>query len=416
MLKAVLGLSALLTAVAILLAGNGLQTTLISVRGHLEGFPTAFIGLMMSAYFAGFVVGCRVNPRFIASVGHIRTFVALASIASAAALAHALIVDVAAWALLRAITGFCFAGLFMVIESWINERATNRDRGKVLSIYRIVDLSSLIVGNSLLSIADPQSFELFAVVSILLSIALVPVSLTTGDAPRPIQTAKLDIPRLISVSPVAAVGGAAAGLANSSFWTVGPVYALTLGYDKGHVAAFLSAAIVGGALLQWPVGWLSDRIDRRKVMAGAAAASVVSALLLALLGGASYAWFLALGALVGASIIPVFGLCAAHANDHSAPEHAVATNGSLLLLHGVGSVAGAAIGGAVVGVFGPSALFYYVAFVYLAFGVFCVYRIRVKAPVPDSAKSPFVPVPKNAAPTVFEIGEDIPQTEPAAAE
>ncbi|MEQ8751292.1 MAG: MFS transporter, partial [Amphiplicatus sp.] len=150
MLQAVAAISALLLAAAILLTGNGLQSTLISVRANIEGFPTALIGMQMSAYFAGFVLGCRINPSFIKSVGHIRTFVALASVASASALAHSIIVDVTVWSVLRAITGFCFAGLFMIIESWINERATNSTRGRILSVYRIVDLLALTVGNALL--------------------------------------------------------------------------------------------------------------------------------------------------------------------------------------------------------------------------------------------------------------------------
>lgn len=406
MLRAVAAISALLLAAAILLAGNGLQSTLISVRADLEQFPTTLIGLLMSAYFAGFVAGCRINPGFIKSVGHIRTFTALASIASASALAHALVVDVVAWALLRAVTGFCFAGLFMVIESWINERATNANRGRILSVYRIVDLVALTAGNAMLTLAPPLGFQLFAIVSILVSLALVPVALTRSPAPKPIQTARLDVPGLLALSPVAAVGAPMAALANASFWAVGPVYALALGYDATLVAAFMSAAIIGAAVLQWPLGWLSDRIDRRKVMVMASVAGAVAAYALAQLGGESEVLLLSLGAVVGAFIIPMFGLCAAHANDHAAPENAVATNGSLLLLHGCGSVVGAAMGGLMISVFGPDALFRYVGVIYSTFAIFCAYRIVKHPPVPEDEKSPFVPVPKNAAPTVFEIAQD----------
>ena len=415
MLRAVSAIFSLLLAAAILLAGNGLQGTLLAVRGNIEGFPTTMIGVLMSAYFAGFVLGCRFNPTFIKSVGHIRTFLALASIASASALIHPLIVQVWVWAALRAITGFCFAGLIMVIESWINERATNQNRGEILSVYRVIDLTATTVGNALLATADPADFHLFATVSILMSIALVPVALTKSDAPKPIETARLDIPRLFKLSPVAAVGAPLIGLANSSFWAVGAVYARMLGYGNAEIAAFISAVVIGAAMLQWPLGRLSDRIDRRKVMAASAVLGVLSAIALANFGARSVRDLLILGALFGAFIIPMFGLNAAHANDHSTPGEAVSTNGGLLLLHGVGSVIGATLGASVMAAFGPPALFYYVAAIYIAFITFCLYRVFTSPPVPDASKTPFTPLPKNAAPTVFEIGAEAAMEEDATA-
>lgn len=415
MLRAVSAILPLLLAAAILLAGNGLQGTLLAVRANLEGFPTSLIGVLMSAYYAGFVLGCRFNPSFIKSVGHIRTFLALASIASASALIHPLYVDVWIWAVLRAITGFCFAGLIMVIESWINERATNSNRGRILSVYRVIDLSATTAGNALLATADPADFHLFATVSILMSIALVPVALTKSDAPKPIETARLDIPRLFKLSPVAAVGAPLIGLANASFWAVGAVYAQQLGYGTTLIASFISAVIIGAALLQWPLGWLSDRIDRRRVILGAAILGIATTISLSLFGGASPQALLALGALLGAFIIPMFGLTAAHANDHAEPGDAVSTNGGLLLLHGCGSVIGATAGATIMSIFGPPALFIYIAAIYVLLSAFCLYRIMTSPPVPEAKKSPFTPLPKNAAPTVFEIGaeEKAEETEPA---
>jgi len=406
MFRAVSAIAALLLAAAILLSGNGLQATLLSVRANIEGFPTTLIGALMAAYYAGFILGCRFNPAFIKSVGHIRTFVALASIASAAALVHPLVVNVLAWAILRAISGFCFAGLVMIIESWINERATNAVRGRILSVYRIVDLTATMAGNAMLATANPAGFELFALTSIFLSIALVPVALTRSAAPNPIGTARLDIPRLLRVSPVAAIGAPVIGLGNAAFWAVGPVYALRLGYDKSVIAAFMSAVIIGAASLQWPLGWLSDRIDRRLVMVGSSLLGAAAAALLAQFGGGSELLLLTFGALFGAFVIPMFGLIAAHANDHAKPGAAVETNGGLLLLHGGGSVIGATMGGLVISAFGPPALFDYIALVYLSFAAFCLFRILARAPVPEEEKTPFTPVPKNAAPTVFEIARE----------
>lgn len=406
MLRPFAAIAALLLAAAILLTGNGLQATLLSVRGNIEGFPTALIGALMSAYYAGFILGCRFNPAFIKSVGHIRTFVALASVASAATLLHPLFVNLAGWAILRAVSGFCFAGLIMIIESWLNERATNKDRGQILSVYRVVDLSATTIGNALLATANPAGFELFAMISILLSLALVPIALTRSPAPRPIETARLDIPLLFKVSPVAAVAAPMIGLGNAAFWSVGPVYAQQLGYDKSIIAAFMSTVVIGAATLQWPLGWLSDRIDRRLVMVGSGTLGAAAALALAEYGSQSELYLLALGALFGAFIIPMFGLTAAHANDHAAPGAAVQTNGGLLLLHGCGSVVGATLGGLVMSSFGPGAVFNYIAIVYIVLMAFCLYRIMARAPAPPEAKTPFVPVPKSAAPTVFEIAEE----------
>lgn len=413
MLRSVAAIFPLLVAAAILLAGNGLQGTLLAVRANLEGFPTALIGVLMSAYFAGFILGCRFNPSFIKSVGHIRTFLALASVASASALVHPIVIDVWLWAVLRAVTGFCFAGLIMVIESWINERATNANRGRILSVYRIIDLAATTAGNALLAVASPGGFELFAIVSILMSIALVPVALTRTDAPKPIETARLSVRRLFRVSPVAAVGASMVGLANSAFWGVGAVYAQQQGYGAADIAGFLSAVIVGAAFLQWPLGWLSDRVDRRRVMLASALAGAAAAFALAEFGGQSRALLFGLGALFGAFILSMFGLTAAHANDHADAGAAVETNGGLLFLHGCGSVVGATLGASVMAAFGPPALFFYIAAVYGVFAAFCLYRIARRAPIPDEQKAPFVPLPKNAAPTVFEIGAEAPEAEAA---
>lgn len=419
MFRAVAAIAALLLAAAILLSGNGLQATLLSVRADIEGFPIALIGVLMASYYVGFILGCRFNPGFIKSVGHIRTFVALASVASAATLMHALVVNVVAWAILRAASGFCFAGLVMIIESWINERAANSNRGRILSIYRIVDLTATTAGNALLATANPAGFELFAMTSILLSVALVPVALTRSAAPAPIERARLDIPRLLRVSPVAAIGAPMIGLGNAAFWAVGPVYVQQLGYDKSVIAAFMSAVIIGAAALQWPLGWLSDHIDRRLVMVGAALLGVSAALTLAQFGGRSEVWLLSLGALFGAFALPMFGLIAAHANDLAESGAAVETNGGILLLNAAGSAIGAVAGGVVMSIYGPGAIFDYIAAVYFCFTAFCLVRILSRTPTPEEDKTPFTPVPRVAAPTVFEIayksGEEESADAPASA-
>ena len=402
MFRSISAIAALLFAAAILYAGNGLQSTLLSVRGDIEGFPTTVIGLLASAYYAGFILGCRLVPGMIQGVGHIRAFVALASIASSSALAHILFVEPIAWGGLRFITGFSFAGLTMVLESWINERATNENRGKILSVYRIVDLGAVTIGNGLLAIAPPEGFQLFVLVSILISIALVPVALTRSSSPAPLETAKLDIVQLYKVSPVGAIGAAATGLANAAFWGMAPVYVQELGYGAAAIAAFMSTAIIGAGPFQFPTGWLSDKIDRRMVIFASSLLGTGASALLATFAGLSENAMLGFSFLFGAFIIPVFGICAAHANDHAAVGKAVATSGGLLLLYGVGSVVGALVGALVMSAFEPAALFWYIAGVYLVLAVFTLLRIGIKRrPRIIGKKSRYIPMAKSPLTRVY---------------
>ncbi len=402
MLKSLGAIAALLLATAFLYAGNGLQGTLLAVRGDLEAFSTTTLGLLMSAYFAGFILGCRFVPGIIKNVGHIRAFVALASIASSSALAHALIVEPITWAGLRAITGFAFAGLAMVLESWINERATNANRGQLLSIYRIVDLGALTAGNALLGLASPSNFSLFAGVSILISIALVPVALTRSDAPAPLQSAKLDLGKLYKVSPVGAAGAMATGLANAAFWGLAPVFVQRIGYDAATVGAFMSVSIIGAAILQFPLGWISDRVDRRKVVFASVALGIGCSVALALFGSQSTTHLFALGFLFGGLIIPTYGICAAHANDHAEEGQAVATSGGLLLLHGVGAVIGAVFGAAIMSILNAPALFYYIAVVYGLFLLFTLIRMLIRDPISEEDKTPFVPAPRSPSTIIVD--------------
>lgn len=413
MIRSISAIAALLFAAAILYAGNGLQSTLLSVRGDIEGFPTTVIGLLASAYYAGFILGCRLVPGMIQGVGHIRAFVALASIASSSALAHILFVEPIAWGGLRFVTGFSFAGLTMVLESWINERATNENRGKILSVYRIVDLGAVTIGNGLLAIAPPEGFQLFILVSILISIALVPVALTRSSSPAPLETAKLDIVQLYKVSPVGAIGAAATGLANAAFWGMAPVYVQELGYGAAAIAAFMSTAIIGAGLFQFPAGWLSDKIDRRMVIFASSLLGTGASALLAMFAGLSENAMLGFSFLFGAFIIPVFGICAAHANDHAAVGKAVATSGGLLLLYGVGSVVGALVGALVMSAFEPAALFWYIAGVYLVLAVFTLLRIGIKRrPRIVGNKSRYIPMAKSPLTRVYrKRGKTPPKTQ-----
>lgn len=400
--QAIAPIIALLIATGILLTGNGLQGTLISVRANLEGFPIAIIGLLMSAYYVGFVGGCFFNPRLVERVGHIRTFAVLAAVASAAAILHALIVSPIIWLALRMVVGFCFAGLSMVTESWINERATNKNRGQLLSIYRVVDLSAITLGQILLTVADPLGFPLFCIVSLLISLALVPVSLTTSIAPRPIKTAGFRITKVLETSPLAAWATLAAGLSNGAFWGMGPIYIQNSGFGLETVAAFMSLVIIGGAVLQYPLGLLSDKYDRRHVLIAIAVCGAASSLLLSISAPLGIAMVLSAGFLYGSFAMSHYSMAVAHANDFADKEDFVEVSSGLLFLFGLGASIGPFLGALAIDLLGAYFLFIYTAFVQLNLAAYGVYRHWQREGVPLADQAVFVPT-QETTPQIIEL-------------
>jgi MFS family permease len=284
--QAVGPLSALLLGVAILFFGNGLQSVLLPVRASIEAFATTSIGLIASAYSVGFVIGCLSMPHIVRRVGHIRTFAVCAAIAASVVLLMVLVVHPLVWIALRALSGVCFAGLFMVIESWLNERATSTTRGQILAVYMVINLTAVTLGQMILPLGNPAAFSLFALTAIAITLALVPISLTTSSAPQPLREVRLRLRRLYAMSPVGVVGGFFVGLANGAFGGLGVVFARDVGLSITGIALFMSASLVGGALAQLPLGRLSDRTDRRKVMIAVCAFAAVIGGVLALLGEA----------------------------------------------------------------------------------------------------------------------------------
>lgn len=403
MYRSLVPVSALLFSMAILLVGQGLQNTLLPIRANLEAYSALAIGGMGSAYFMGFLLGCVLGPYLVRRVGHIRTFAALAATASAAPLVHAVILDAFTWSLLRMITGFCFAGLYMVIESWLNERATSTTRGGILATYNIVNLTALMGGQAIIAFMNPENFAVFAVASVLLSIALVPVSLTTSTQPAPIESARLDVRRLWQVSPVGVASALAVGLANGSFWTLGPVFAAGQGFDVPGTALFMSVVILGGALLQWPLGHLSDLMDRRwVVLAGFAVAGVVGLYLFlaggGMLGGAmqSHNSILAGGFFFGAFAMPTYAVAVAHLNDRLNENEFVTAASGLLLLYGLGSMIGPVVAAVMAQYLGISALFAFTFSVHVVTVIFVLYRMGMVRPVSLDRRGIYANVPRTS--------------------
>ncbi len=380
----------LLLAAGILLAGNGLQGTLIAVRGAAEGISNGMIGFMGTSYYLGFMVGCIMVPRMLRSVGHIRTFSALAAIAASATLLLVMVIDAWVWIGLRLVLGFCFSGLFTTVESWINSGVANRDRARVLSLYRLIDLAAVTGAQFLLPLFGAGGFILFAIMAIMTAMSLVPVSLADRSNPRPPATFTFDLRPLWRLSPVACVGCMSIGLTNSSFRLVGPLYAQSIGLSISSVATFMSAGIVGGAVLQYPLGMLSDRVDRRIALLLATAGACLAGFYLATTAGDS-ALLNYIGIFCfGAFALPLYSLSAAHANDHASDGDYVMVAAGLTFFFSLGAMAGPVVSAMLIRVAGPQALFSYTSVVHLTLLLYTLWRMRARAAVPVDARKRFV--------------------------
>jgi MFS family permease len=370
----------LLLSVGALLLGNGLLGTLLIVRAGQEGFSSGAISAMMSFYFAGFTVGALVLPRIIVSVGHVRTFAGFAAIASMTALVHGAVVEPVAWMPLRLVTGFAYAGMILATESWLNAHALPSTRGQLLSIFGIVSMGSWALGQGLLNLAPTAGMSLFLIVSLLISAAVVPLTLLPTHPPAEVKQQPVAFRDLVVMSPLAAVGALLAGLAIGGFWGLGPNFAQRIGLDVGGISAFMAAVLGGTLVLQWPLGWLSDRVPRKYVIAGAALASAAAAIGVALLAQAPLPILLVAGGLFGGFGIPIYSLCLAVANDDLPPDRLLGTARGLLLLNGIGTAAGPIIGGAVMNIAGPGGLFVYAAAVLTTLAVLALARRRATRP------------------------------------
>lgn len=379
----------LLIAAGILLAGNGLQGTLIALRGAAEGFSASIIGLMGTTYFGGFLIGCLTMPHLLQSVGHIRTFAALAAIAASASLALVLLVEPVIWMTMRFVTGFCFSGLFMTVDSWINSGVSNKDRAGVLSIYRIVDIVAVTGSQYLIPVFGADGFTIFAIMAMMICLSLVPVSVADRSNPEPPEAFGLDLKSVWITSPLACLGSLAIGLTNSAFRLVGPVYAQNIGLSVADVATFMSAGILGGAILQYPMGYLSDRGDRRYVLLMATTGAVLAGLGLTYLAGDS-PWRNFIGIfLFGAFSLPLYSLAAAHANDHAKRGQFVQVAAGLLFFFSLGATVGPATAAAFVEFGGPKLLFNYISLIHALLIFATIWRMRARAAVPVAGRRRF---------------------------
>jgi MFS family permease len=391
-----------LFSAAVLLAGNGLLSTVIALRGRTEGFSESTIGIFGAAYFLGFLLSSWGSIHLIRRAGHIRVFAGLAAAAAVAVLCMLMWIESEVWTAARLVQGFAFSGITTVLESWLNGMTGNKSRGRLLSIYRVVDLAAVTGGQYLLPVVGIDDFRIFVVCAVFFCIALIPVSLSNLRSPDVPAGVKFDIRAVWAMSPVACAGCVAVGMANSAFRNIGPAYALEVGLDVTEVATFMSLFIIAGAFSQFPIGWLSDRFDRRTIIMVATVGASGASLSAALLSDTHpYALFASI-AMFGAFALPLYSLSSAHANDHCPEGKFVTLASGLLLFFAAGAIIGSPSSALLMEFFGPDAFFMFICGVHGAFLLFVLYRRTRRAAIPKHLRSRFVGMMRTS-PALFAL-------------
>ena len=385
---------ALFIGILLLMAGNGLQGSLIGVRSETEGFSVTVAGFVMAAYFAGFLFGSRVAESLIAQVGHIRVFAGLASMASTAVLIHALFIDPVTWALMRFVTGLCMAGLYVTEESWLNDLATNKTRGRLLSIYMVVTMGGMTIGQFLLDVADPDGVKLFLLASVLVSASLIPVVLSASSNPPLAVPETMSLRELADIVPTgiftAFFNGASVGI----LMGLGAVYAVAVDVPDSRLAVFLAAPLFGSMLLQWPIGYVSDRVSRRGVILVVAVIAAGTCAALAVAPEGSWA-SVGLMAVLGAVSFPIYSLTIAYTADWLPTAKLTSGSAVLVRVNGVGALVGPLVATVVIGATSPAAYFWCMAAGNLTIVTYLIWRIIV-ADAPDTQRQ-FVAFPARAS-------------------
>lgn len=398
---------ALLAAIFLAMAGSGFLATLLALRLRDAGADPVTIGWMGTAYFIGLGLGSLLAFRIIRRVGHIRAFAAFVSTFSATLLAYALYQDTAFWAVLRLLDGLCMAGIFVCLESWLNERAPPEGRGGVLAFYMIALYVGQAAGQPLLTLADREALLPLAAASILMSLAVLPVALTRMPPPSLPEGGAMGLRPLYEASPLGVVGALSTGIMLGAFYALGGLFAAGIGLDLAGTSWFMTAAILGGVVLQWPLGLMSDRFDRRRVIVGSLAAAAILAVVIILAALALPALLLPAIALFGGVAFALYPLFVAHANDRLSAESRVGATGGLVMIYSAGAVAGPASGAAAMGLVGPWGLFALIGLVAAATLGFALRRTRLSAPVPSEQQMPYQILPRTTpmAASVLEVQE-----------
>ena len=406
---------ALFTGYAIIMIAFGLQGNLLGVRSVIEDFSLLATGALMSAYFIGYFIGANIVPNLVARVGHVRVFAAFASMASLSILVHALVVNPLVWSIARFLTGMSMVSIFIVTESWLNDRANNRSRGKLLSVYMFVTYGSIALGALLLNFSSPIKFEPFILISLLLSIALIPILLTKRKAPRFKKIIPIKIKELYKISPMGVVTSFCNGLIHSAIFSLTAVYAIKMGFSIFEISLLIFLITIAGAVFQWPVGFISDKMDRRKVIVYSSIISAFFAFLaIASFGTAAELMYLSVNwetnkimffvfvTIFAGFSLPIYAINIAHTNDYIPKEKFVAAGAGLQLVMGLGAIGGPITCVIFMDNLGPSGFFIFLIILQIVISVFGFYRMSIR-PTEENPDSTFTPLPRNITPLGIEL-------------
>jgi MFS family permease len=369
---------AILLGIGCMMLANGLQGTLLGVRAGVEGFSTFTTGIMMSGYFVGIFIGSFLAPYLVRRVGHIRVFSALASLASISILLHGVYISPFGWTIMRIITGICFAGIYVVTESWLNDRASNETRGKVLSVYMVLTTLGMGSGQFLLNLAEPSAIDLFILTSVIISFGLIPMLLTAKPAPAFGASETMSVIELYKASPLAVIGNGLTGMAHGTFFGMGAIYASIVLVDVKSISIFMACFLIGGLITQWPIGYISDRVSRRLVMSVISIVAIAACMIAILLPKGSNAFFASI-LLLGGAAMPMYSICIAYANDRLEPGQIVGASGSLVMVSGIGLSTGPIIVAFFMEFYNVTFFFWGIATIFGLILLFTLIRIQSRA-------------------------------------
>lgn len=398
-MRLIISFVALFASISLLQLSSGAIGPLDVLSGAAEGFSNTQIGLLGSSHFLGFFIGCWWAPRLMGSVGHSRAFSAFAATGAIGAIAHPLLIDPTAWAFMRILTGLCVAGCYTVIEAWMQARLTNSNRGRVMASYRTIDIVMSSAAQLMIGALEPASYVSYNLLAILCCACILPIVLTKMKQPETPAAPRLRPLNTIKVSPLGAAGVIVAGTSSAAFRMVGPIYGQEIGLNAAQIGSFLATVLIGGAVAQFPVGWLADKYDRRWVLIGLSVLGIVACGVLAATSSDNHTRIFLVAGLFGASIYPIFSVSTAHANDFASASNTVEINSSLMFLYGIGAIFSPLVASVLIQNFGPSALFAYISIAHVFLVGFGLLRMSTRPT--EGEKTAYAYVPR----TSFTIGK-----------
>ncbi|MCZ0811788.1 MAG: MFS transporter [Pseudomonadota bacterium] len=415
MFQVIASVWALLLGMTLIMIGNGMQATLMGVRGAIEGFGTLELSIITSGYFLGFLVGSRLAPGLIRRVGHVRVFAALGSFLSAGLIAFPVLTDPISWTVIRVVIGFCLSGVYVTAESWLNNAATNQTRGKVLSLYMVAQMAGLIAAQGMMNLGEAAGYFLFVIPSILVSLSFAPILLSVTPTPAFESTKPMSLRQLYDHSPLASVGILLLGGVFAAQFGMASVYGAAAGLSVAQITGFVAAIFAGSMVWQFPVGWLSDRMDRRLLILGMGAIGAVSTVI-GLFAGIQFETLLVLAFIMGGVANPLYALFIAYTNDTLEVEDMAAASGGLIFAYGVGAIAGPIIMGQVMELVGPEGFWLFSAVIFVAITLYASWRMTRRAAVPVDETGSYLGVLPTSSPVAVEAAQEwyVEQAEDAA--